>query len=196
MRDLDEKDLELLRLLSRNSRRPFREIADHIDLSPPAVSDRVDRLEDQDIIRKFTVDIDRTKLQSKVPVMIELQPSPEAVSQVYEKLNSLDRTEHVFRLSDGVILCHANAPDSDIHSWLDENTHLGQIESYDIKHVAEYDWQASIGSAAFTIPCAVCDNMVRDGGVTSRIDGDVKSFCCPSCQSHYEQKYEELKEGQ
>lgn len=195
MRDLDEKDLEILRLLSTDARRPYRELADHVDLSPPAVSDRVDRLQQQGVIRNFTLDIDRTKLQSRVPVMIELQASPEAVDTVFETVDELDSTEHVFRLSDGTILCHANAPDNDVHSWLHDNIHLGQIDSYEINHVAEYDWNVNIGPSDFAIPCAVCDNLVRSDGVTAEIGGDIKSFCCPSCKSHYQQKYESLREN-
>ena len=61
-RDLDKIDLEIVRLLSEDARRPFSDIAEHVGLSPPAVSDRVDRLQEQGIIRQFTVDIDRQKL--------------------------------------------------------------------------------------------------------------------------------------
>lgn len=45
MRDLDETDRQILRLLLENGRRPFSGIAETVGLSPPAVSDRVDRLE-------------------------------------------------------------------------------------------------------------------------------------------------------
>ena len=46
MRDLDETDLEILQLLLSNARRPYSDIADVVGLSPPAVSDRVSRLQE------------------------------------------------------------------------------------------------------------------------------------------------------
>ena len=41
MRGLDDTDREILRLLLENGRKPYREIASAVDLSAPAVSDRV-----------------------------------------------------------------------------------------------------------------------------------------------------------
>ena len=40
MRDIDDTDRELLRLLLEDARRPYSELAEAVDLSPPAVSDR------------------------------------------------------------------------------------------------------------------------------------------------------------
>lgn len=59
-RNLDEIDLEIVRLLADDARRPFNDIADRVGLSPPAVSDRVDRLREQGVIQRFTIDIDRS----------------------------------------------------------------------------------------------------------------------------------------
>ncbi len=51
MRNLDETDLEILELLTEDARRPYKEIAEQVGLTPPAVSDRTSRLEDQGIIQ-------------------------------------------------------------------------------------------------------------------------------------------------
>ena len=96
MRKLDGTDLEILRLLVKNAPRPFSEIAEHVGLSSPTVSNRVTRLEKQGIIRNFTVDIDRTKLQSHVPVIIELRATPGTADRLYDAVTELDGTEHVF----------------------------------------------------------------------------------------------------
>ena len=60
MSDLDGTDLETLELLMSYSRRPWSEIAEVVDLSPPALPDRVERLQEIGVIRRFTVDIDRS----------------------------------------------------------------------------------------------------------------------------------------
>ena len=44
MHGLDDTDREILRLLLEDGRRPYREIASEVELSAPAVSDRVERL--------------------------------------------------------------------------------------------------------------------------------------------------------
>lgn len=67
MRDLDETDIEILELLLSDARRPWSGIAEIVDLSPPAVSDRVARLQELGIIRRFTLDVDRSQLSEGVP---------------------------------------------------------------------------------------------------------------------------------
>lgn len=196
MEQLDEKDLEILRLLSMDARRSYRELASEIDLSPPAVSNRIDRLKDQDVIRKFTLDIDRTKLQSRTLVLVELEPKPDAVSAVYRNINEDESTEHIYRLSDGRILFHANAPDRDYHAWINDIVDFGDLNSYNINSVLEYDWNVNIDPCEFSIQCVVCDNYVNSDGVTAKVNGDIKSFCCPSCKAHYEEKLETLRERQ
>src|SRR6056297_3465389 len=102
MRGLDDTDREILRLLLENARRPFAEIADQVDLSAPAVSDRVDRLHEMGLIERFTLDLDRSMLNEGVPVLIELTPRPEA-SGIVDALEGTDEVEHVFRIADGSI---------------------------------------------------------------------------------------------
>ena len=43
MRGIDDTDREILRLLTDDARRPCRDIADAVGLSPPAVADRIAR---------------------------------------------------------------------------------------------------------------------------------------------------------
>lgn len=57
----DTTDRHIIQLLQQNSRRKIREIAELVHLTPPAVSARIQRLEEQGIIRRYTVDIDRDK---------------------------------------------------------------------------------------------------------------------------------------
>lgn len=195
MRNLDETDLEILRLLSEDARRPYSDIADCVDLSPPAVSDRIDRLVEQGIIREFTIDVDRSKLQYSVPVLVTLRPKPVAVESVYELLGDLDRVEHRFQLADGRIKAQINAPRSDVHGWLRDHIDLRQIDAYDIVHLADHEWTPSVQATEFAVTCAICDNKVDDQGVTAEIGGDIKAFCCPSCRQRYESQYEQLIEG-
>jgi DNA-binding Lrp family transcriptional regulator len=46
MREPDETDLEIIELLMSDARQSWNDIAGTVDLSPPAVSDRVARLQE------------------------------------------------------------------------------------------------------------------------------------------------------
>lgn len=194
MRNPDETDLEIIRLLIDDARRPFSQIADHVGLTPPAVSDRVARLEELGVIRNFTVDVDRTKLQNRVPVLIQLTVKPEAVERVFDQMNELKETEHVFQCFDGGIVVHVNAPDQDVHAWFRDALELEDIDSYEITPLSRYEWSVGVTPSDFTISCAVCDNRVKSDGETAQINGEVKAFCCPSCKNRHEQQYESLQQ--
>lgn len=194
MRDLDETDLEILRLLSEDSRRPYSDIAERVGLSAPAVSERVDRLESQGIIRSFTVDIDRAKITNRTPVVVVLLPEPAAVAAIFETLVDLDDVEHVFELADGSLYAHAAAPDADVLGWLRDAIDMTAIDAYEIVHLARYEWAAGRTATGFALDCVICENRVGSDGVTAEIDGEIKAFCCPSCKARYEERYESYAE--
>ncbi|WP_290813445.1 winged helix-turn-helix transcriptional regulator [Halovivax sp.] len=194
MRQLDETDLEILRLLLSDSRRPYREIAEKVGLSPPAVSDRIDRLQEQGIVRRFTVDIDRRKLRDRLPVMLTLEAEPAAVDRVYESVAALDGVEHVFKHFDGTVVAHANAPDRDVNGWLRDAIDVDGVTDRDVALVADYEWTVDVSAADFALECPVCGNEVSSSGETARIDGEIKVFCCPTCKGEYEKQYEQHSE--
>jgi DNA-binding Lrp family transcriptional regulator len=59
---LDEKDLKILELLSRNARAHILEIAKNVQLTPEAVSYRIKKLKSQGIIKNFRAVINISKL--------------------------------------------------------------------------------------------------------------------------------------
>lgn len=71
--ELDETDREILELLQRDSRRSFAEIAKAVSLSAPAVKRRVSRLEDQGVIRGYTLQLDHAKLGRPLDAFTELR---------------------------------------------------------------------------------------------------------------------------
>ena len=71
--ELDETEREILELLQRDSRRSFAEIAKAVSLSAPAVKRRVSRLEDQGVIRGYTLELDHAKLGRPLDAFTELR---------------------------------------------------------------------------------------------------------------------------
>ena len=56
--EVDELDLALLRALATDARQSQRALARAVEMSPPAVADRLARLERSGAIRGYRVDID------------------------------------------------------------------------------------------------------------------------------------------
>ncbi|MFB6150857.1 MAG: AsnC family transcriptional regulator [Haloarculaceae archaeon] len=195
MRDLDETDLEILQLLMSDARRPWAEIAEAVDLSPPAVSDRVDRLEEAGVVRRFTLDVDRSKLREGVPVLLELSVQPEAFESVRETVRSSEAVEHVFATAERDLVCNVRVPGGDVPAWIAETVDESAVEDYEVTLLTGAEWTPTLGGADFALDCVECGNTVTSEGVTARIGGDLKQFCCPSCKARFEEQYERLEEG-
>ncbi len=59
---LDEIDVLILQELQKDSRLSIRELSKRINLSPPSVTERVRRLEDDGVIEKYTIKINKKNL--------------------------------------------------------------------------------------------------------------------------------------
>jgi DNA-binding Lrp family transcriptional regulator len=195
MSALDEIDMEILSLLAENARRPFSEIGDAVGLSGPAVSDRVTRLQEAGVINRFTIDIDRSQLRAGVPVLVELDVPSASVEAVRDRVSDADGVEHVFVTADGEILFHARVEPHDVREWVDGLLEGTERAEYSVTIVDAVEWTPSVDGVAFALTCAECSNTVDSEGETARIDGEVYHFCCPSCLTRFEERYQRLEEG-
>ncbi|WP_254532085.1 AsnC family transcriptional regulator [Natrinema gelatinilyticum] len=195
MRDLDETDMAILRLLGDDARRPYSDIAEEVGLSGPAVSDRVKRLEEAGVINGFTVDIDQSQLRAGVPVFVRVTVPVSEVDDSRAAIAAADAVEHVFVTADGEILFYARARVQQVREWLEGLLPVGDRVEYEVTLVDEAEWTQSLDGTSFALTCAECGNTVDSEGESTRIDGDVYHFCCPSCSSRFEGRYERLEEG-
>lgn len=195
MRDLDDTDREILRLLLEDARRPYSDIAEHVDLSAPAVSDRVERLRDLGVIRRFTVDVDRSKLREGIDVLVELRVAPAAVGDVRTAVRDLDGVEHVFETGDARLLFTATVPDGAVVDHLGQAVDLERVVDLEVRLLAGAEWHPGLGEATLGLTCAECGNTVTSEGVAATIGGERYEFCCPSCRGRFQDRYEELREG-
>lgn len=197
MRTLDETDARILSLLAENARQPYSEIADQVDLSPPAVSDRIDRLQESGVIRRFTLDIDRSELRSGVPVLVELSLSPGALDDARSSIRSAEAVEHVFTTAGNDILFSAHLEPSSVRETVLELVDNDHIREYDVRLLSETEWMpsTSMDGTEFALTCAECGNTVTDEGSVTRLDGTVYHFCCPSCESRFTDTYEDIRQA-
>jgi DNA-binding Lrp family transcriptional regulator len=197
MRDPDETDLEILQLLLSNARRPYSDIADVVGLSAPAVSDRVARLQEMGIIRRFTLDIDRSQLRKGIPVLVRLDLADDGavVEETRTTLLSDGAVEHVFTTATADLVVYARVTGTDVAGWLEDLLGEGEVEGSDVTLLSAADWSPDLGGTEFALSCAQCGNTVDSEGTATRIDGDLYQFCCPSCEARFTERYEELQQG-
>jgi len=56
------------------------------------------------------------------------------------------------------------------------------------------DWSPNLGGTEFALTCAQCGNTVDSEGTSTRIDGELYQFCCPSCETRFTEKYNRLQQ--
>jgi len=194
MRDLDDTDREILRLLLEDARRPYADIAERVDLSPPAVSDRVDRLRELGVVRRFTVDLDRSTLREGVPVLVSLTVDPGAVDDLREDLAGATAVEGVFVAAEPRIVVQARVPGGDVREFLAKTIDTEPVREIDVTLLTDAEWTPGIDGATFALDCAECGNTVTAEGESARIGGERYHFCCSSCHSRFAERHAELSE--
>lgn len=191
MRGLDDTDRTLLELLAEDARRSYSDLAERVGLSGPAVSDRIDRLRELGIVRRFTVDVDRSLLGDGTPILVDLHVRPGRAEAVAASVHDADATEHVFTTVDARVVFTARVPAGDVGGLLGDAIDTDDLQEYEVSLLADTFWEPHVGDATFAPECAECSNTVTEQGVTRRLDGDTYHFCCDSCEDRFTERYEE-----
>jgi Lrp/AsnC family transcriptional regulator, leucine-responsive regulatory protein len=79
---LDPTNLLLLAKLQTNARRSLAELGREVGLSPPAVAERVRRLEAEGVIRGYHADVDPRRLGYTFGVAVRVRPAPRQLAAV------------------------------------------------------------------------------------------------------------------
>lgn len=80
---MDKIDYKIIELLQQNARYPLKHLAEEVYLSTPAVSARIEKLEEAGIIRGYSVDVNPLKLGYNIKAFINLEMSPTQKPEFY-----------------------------------------------------------------------------------------------------------------
>jgi len=100
MKNVDNIDMKIISFLKEDARVPFTKIAQEIGLSEAAVRKRVERMRDEGIIKKFTVEIE-TGERVQALILISVQPSF-SNPQVAQAVKKIDGVDQVFEVAGDV----------------------------------------------------------------------------------------------
>ena len=95
---MDATDKQILALLERNARMSVKEIAASISLTPPAVSQRIRRLEQEGIIEGYTTVINLAGIGRSIRALISLSVPPasrEEFLQLVQQQKAVLQCHHV-----------------------------------------------------------------------------------------------------
>ncbi len=96
---VDGIDEQLLNMLKDNSRLSFADIGRKIKLSPSAVRERVQKLEDVGIIKKYSIQLDNKKLGYDLEAFILLKIFPGQLVHVLKKIKNYKEIREAHRIT-------------------------------------------------------------------------------------------------
>lgn len=138
MRDiLDEKDRLLVNALRRNARASLVSLARDIGLSRSATHDRVLKLEERGVIRRYTVDVDRRALPNTRAFFSVQFASEVAQRALADKIHALEGVEAAYCLSgdiDMLAYCECDS-DHDLAELRDRVAQFEGVTSIRTRHV-------------------------------------------------------------
>ncbi|MEM0332989.1 MAG: Lrp/AsnC family transcriptional regulator [Candidatus Aenigmatarchaeota archaeon] len=91
----DNKDIEILRILQKNSRTKYTKIAQILNITEAAIRKRVKKLLKEKIIRKFTIDIDYNLLEYKL-CFIGLDIDKDYIFEVIKKIPKNENIKAIY----------------------------------------------------------------------------------------------------
>ncbi|MEF8832664.1 MAG: Lrp/AsnC family transcriptional regulator [Candidatus Thermoplasmatota archaeon] len=116
---IDEKDKKILEMLKGDSRTPYTEIAEELEVSEATVRKRIDSLKENGVIERFTVDIDPTNLGYSTVTLLGLDVEPEYFLKAIEDIAEIDEVKWVAKSTgDHMIMAEI---------WAEDGDHLSDI---------------------------------------------------------------------
>ena len=92
---IDALDKNILKILNKNSRTPFLELAKELKVSESTIRNRVSNLQEEGIIKNFSINIDPSKLGYGSVALVGIDVLPEKFLYVAKKLTEMDNIKMV-----------------------------------------------------------------------------------------------------
>jgi len=101
---IDRLDLQIIRSLTKNARKPYKDIAKELDVSDTTVRKRMHRMLDEGIIKQFNVLLDYHKIGRIIKAFIGIRLNPPRLKDVVSHLEDNPDVQVLYRTTGNVDL--------------------------------------------------------------------------------------------
>ncbi|KUO42763.1 MAG: AsnC family transcriptional regulator [Hadesarchaea archaeon YNP_N21] len=118
--NVDEVDLKIIEMLERDARTSFREIAKELKISEATVYNRVKRMQEEGIIKGYSVKVDPSKLGLDLSAVIGLRVAGGHLVEVEQEISKLKEVCCVYDVTgdyDAVIIARFRSR-SDLNKFI------------------------------------------------------------------------------
>jgi len=128
---LDDFDKKILDLLKLNARTSFANIGREINLTAPAVAQRVQKMESSNIINGYTLNIDDSKLGLTIKAIITIKVAFGKFKAFEKEVNKFEEVKKWFRVTgEDCLIMHVHLRDNQhMVDFLDRVTKYGNTKT-------------------------------------------------------------------
>ena len=144
--DLDSKDREILALLETDARRSVSEIGRLTSLSAPTVAERIARLRDIGVIRRFATQINYAKVGLPTGAIIEFKPHRNSDPSAYEFARERPEVRDIYLVTGSalMVLIVRTADNQQLNDLLVDLTKFGETRTSVILNTID-EWRPLFG---------------------------------------------------
>ena len=105
---VDDLDLKVLRELQKNARASYRDIAEKLDVAEGTVYNRVNKMTEMGVIRRFIPDVDYSRLGYDLLALVGLVVEGGRLQEVEEKISKDPNVSALYDVTgeyDAVLIC-------------------------------------------------------------------------------------------
>lgn len=99
---IDDNDRLIIEILSSDARISLREIKKKVDLSPSSIRNRMERLVNLGVIKRYTLDIDYRKLGYEIQVLALISSKPSECDTLCQALSKYKEISDIHRTSGSI----------------------------------------------------------------------------------------------
>ncbi len=168
---MDEYDLKILNILRENARTSLSEIAKMVGLSRQTVKSRIEKLEKEGVIRKYTIEVARD-FESEVVLLVE----EDDVRRILE----VERVAEVLRVASNKFLVRLKAENLEEVKEFVKNWKI--LDSYIVFEKWKKD-EDVISVVSFR--CDYCGKKLVDKPIVYKYHNRVYFLCCKTCLEEF-----------
>ncbi|WP_096390103.1 Lrp/AsnC family transcriptional regulator [Halopenitus persicus] len=125
---MDELDRQILSVLRRDSRTPYTEIADRVGTSEGTVRNRVERMNEEGVIERFTVTTRTGNVKAMIEISVEVNVDTSAVG---ERMADWEEVDFVWQVSgeDDIVLVVDAVDTGAVNELITEAREMDDVKS-------------------------------------------------------------------
>ncbi|HID17383.1 TPA: TRASH domain-containing protein, partial [Candidatus Bathyarchaeota archaeon] len=171
-------------------------VAEEAGVTTPTVRDRVKKMVNAGVIKKFSAVVDAERVEDGVSALVSLKTDLGALEKVVEHLSRLDEVRNMFVTSgEANMVIRITSPNK--AAFLEFlNKQIGRLKEVEVlsnqvilRTVKDEPGFALRGELYAIVKCDACGQEIKGEPFILNVKGGKRFFCCKGCLAIYKGKY-------